>query len=113
MLKSDLDASGIPVRIDGPEGDEVRDFHALRNCYISNVLRTGADLEQAMTLARHSDPRLTAGRYARTRLFDLGTVVNKLPQPAAPTTECAALSGVGRPKRANTSVAVVKTRPRI
>ena len=95
MLKFDLDAAGIPVRIDGPEGDEVRDFHALRNCYIANVLRTGADLKQAMTLARHSDPRLTAGRYARTRLFDLGAIVNKLPQPAAPPTESAALQMTG------------------
>ncbi len=95
MLKLDLDAAGIPVRIDGPEGDEVRDFHALRNCYISNVLRTGADLKQAMTLARHSDPRLTAGRYARTRLFDLGAVVNKLPQPTPPTTDPAALRLTG------------------
>ncbi len=85
MLKLDLAAAGIPTEIDGPEGSEVRDFHALRNCYISDVLRTGADLKQAMTLARHSDPKLTAGRYARTRLFDLGAVVNKLPTPAAPT----------------------------
>ena len=79
MLKIDLTAAGIPVDVDGPEGVEVRDFHALRNCYISDVIRTGADLKQSMTLARHSDPRLTAGRYARTRLFDLGAVVNKLP----------------------------------
>ncbi len=32
-----------------------------------------------MTLARHFDPKLTAGRYARTRFHDLGGVVNKLP----------------------------------
>lgn len=79
MLRIDLQAAGIPVEVDGPEGTETRDFHALRACYISNVIRTGADLKQAMTLARHSDPRLTAKRYARTRLHDLGTVVNKLP----------------------------------
>ena len=78
MLKLDLDAAGAPVEVDGPEGVEVRDFHALRNCYISDVLRTGADLKQAMTLARHSDPRPTAGRYARTRLHDLGALVDKL-----------------------------------
>ena len=53
-----------------------RDFHALRACYTSKVIRAGADLKQAMTLARHSDPKLTAGRYARTRLADLGPVVD-------------------------------------
>ena len=85
MLRIDLKAAGIPVKVDGPEGVEGRDFHALRNCYISDVLRTGADLKQAMTLARHSDPRLTAGRYARTRLHDLGAVVNKLPSLVRPS----------------------------
>lgn len=81
MLRADLDVAGLPFAVDGPEGPEVRDFHCLRNTYISNVLRAGADLKQAMTLARHSDPRLTTARYARTRLHDLGAVVNKLPAP--------------------------------
>ena len=79
MLRSDLQAAGIPFKIMGHEGEEARDFHALRNCYISNVIRAGADLKQAMTLARHSDPKLTTARYARTRLHDLGSLVNKLP----------------------------------
>jgi hypothetical protein len=51
MLKLDLTAASGPVEVDGPEGVEVRDFHALRNCFISDVLRAGADLKQAMTLA--------------------------------------------------------------
>lgn len=62
---ADLLAAGIPMTADGPERPEVRDFHALRVCFITNVVRAGADLKQAMTLARHSDPKLTAGRYAR------------------------------------------------
>ena len=95
MLKIDLTAAGIPVDVDGPEGIEVRDFHELRNCYISDVIRTGADLKQSMTLARHSDPRLTAGRYARTRLFDLGAVVNKLPTATLSDREPAALRMTG------------------
>ncbi|VTR97009.1 integrase-recombinase protein : Marine sediment metagenome DNA, contig: S06H3_L02821 (Fragment) OS=marine sediment metagenome GN=S06H3_17168 PE=4 SV=1: Phage_integrase [Gemmata massiliana] len=89
MLRIDLAAAGVPVEIDGPEGIETRDFHALRSVYISNVIRAGADLKQVMTLARHSDPKLTASRYARTRLHDLGSVVDKLPestvQPPLPT----------------------------
>jgi len=95
MLKIDLTAAGIPVDVDGPEGVEVRDFHALRNCYISDVIRTGADLKQSMTLARHSDPRLTPGRYARTRLFDLGAVVNKLPTATLSDREPSALQMTG------------------
>jgi len=79
MLRLDLQAAKIPFKVDGPEGEETRDFHSLRGCYISNVIRAGADLKQAMTLARHSDPKLTTARYARTRLHDLGALVNKLP----------------------------------
>ncbi len=59
----------------------------MRACLISNVIRAGADLKQAMTLARHTDPRLTAGRYARTRLNDLGAVVDKLPEPTKPDSQ--------------------------
>jgi excisionase family DNA binding protein len=80
MLRVDLATAGVPVEVDSPEGVETRDFHALRAVFISDVIRAGADLKQAMTLARHTDPRLTAGRYARTRLHDLGSVVNKLSQ---------------------------------
>jgi integrase len=94
MIRIDLQDSGIPVDVDGPEGTETRDFHALRACFISNVIRAGADLKQAMTLARHSDPRLTAGRYARTRLHDLGAVVNKLPTNT-PQNEAVALRMTG------------------
>ena len=83
MLRVDLDAAGVAVEIDGPEGIETRDFHALRACFISNVIRAGADIKQAMTLARHSDPKLTAGRYARVRLHDLGAVVDRLPTTAS------------------------------
>ena len=86
MIRADLAAAGVPVEVDGPEGVETRDFHALRAVFISDVIRAGADLKQAMTLARHSDPRLTASRYARTRLHDLGAVVDKLPQPESPAT---------------------------
>lgn len=95
MLRTDLDAAGVPVEVDGPEGIETRDFHALRAVYISNVIRAGADLKEAMTLARHSDPRLTASRYARTRLHDLGAVVDKLPTTTSPTSEPAVLRMTG------------------
>ena len=86
MLRCDLAAANIPFKIDSPEGEETRDFHALRGCYISNIIRAGAELKQAMTLARHSDPKLTTARYARTRLHDHGALVNKLPNSNEPET---------------------------
>jgi len=79
MLTGDLAVAGIPYTVTGPLGVEHRDFHSLRNCFISAVIRSGADLKQAMTLARHSDPRLTAGRYARARAEELTAVVNRTP----------------------------------
>jgi len=93
MLRIDLEAAGIPFTIQGHEGEETRDFHAFRNCYISNVIRAGADLKQAMTLARHSDPKLTTARYARTRLHDLGSLVNKLPGSKEPETARLRMTG--------------------
>jgi hypothetical protein len=97
MLKIDMSVAGVPFEADSPDGVEVRDFHALRNCFISDVIRSGADLKQAMTLARHSDPKLTTARYARTRLHDLGSVVNNLPNPSTPDagSEVMRLTGTG------------------
>ncbi|WP_157469496.1 hypothetical protein [Gemmata sp. SH-PL17] len=48
-----------------------------------------------MTLARHSDPRLTTSRYARTRLGDLGSVVNKLPTPVVRLLDGSTTGGPG------------------
>lgn len=93
MIRLDLDTANIPFKVTGHEGEETRDFHALRNCYISNVIRAGADLKQAMTLARHSDPKLTTACYARTRLHDLGSLVNKLPGSKEPETARLRMTG--------------------
>ena len=84
MLTGDLIAAEIPYTVTGPQGTEHRDFHSLRNCFISAVVRSGADLKQAMSLARHSDPRLTAGRYARARSEELTAVVNRTPKRTFP-----------------------------
>ena len=106
MLKIDISAAGVPSDVDGPEGVEVRDFHALRNCFISDVLRAGADLKQAMTVARHSDPRLTTARYGRTRLHDLGAVVDKLPTPTRTVPEPTVLRLTGTDSGSSKGAAV-------
>jgi hypothetical protein len=55
------------------------DFHSLRHSYVALLDRAGVSLEQAMQLARHSDPRLTMARYGRAQIHDLGAAVERLP----------------------------------
>ena len=76
---------------------------------IAHISRTiAADLKQPMSIARHSNPRLTTGRYASTRLHDLESVVSKVPKPAAATVEAAALRKSGTDSRAEPSAASVE-----
>jgi integrase/recombinase XerC len=67
----------------------VADFHALRAGYISAVVGSGTDLKSAMTLARHSDPKLTLRTYARPRLHALSAA---LPKPIGSVGRTAAKS---------------------
>ena len=53
------------------------DFHSLRGHFISRIVESGANLKEAMELARHSDPKLTMRTYARVRLHDLSAVVDR------------------------------------
>jgi hypothetical protein len=41
--------------------------------------RSGFTIKQAQALARHSDPRLTLGRYAHANLTELSAALGKLP----------------------------------
>lgn len=95
MLQADLIAAGVSYTIDSSEGTEHRDFHALRATYISNTIRAGATLKEAMTMARHSDPKLTMSRYARIQIHDLGGVADRLPVPTTPSVEPHALRLTG------------------
>jgi hypothetical protein len=79
MLRIDLEPAGVPYVIDGPDGPLYADLHALRHSFIAMLDLSGATLKQAMQLARHSDPKLTAARYGRARLNDLGTVLGRMP----------------------------------
>ncbi|MEM1061072.1 MAG: tyrosine-type recombinase/integrase [Planctomycetota bacterium] len=80
VLKADLNAAGIPFAED--EGRTV-DFHALRHTYITNVVRGGANVKDAQTLARHSTVTLTIDRYAHAELRDLRNAVESLPTDTA------------------------------
>lgn len=56
----------------------VADFHALRGAFISRLVETGASLKVCMELARHSDPKLTLKTYAKVRMHDVGTALEKM-----------------------------------
>jgi integrase len=62
-FEADLKRAGIPKWAPGGK----LDFHAMRVAYITYVIESGADIKTAQTLARHSNPQLTLGIYARTR----------------------------------------------
>ncbi len=59
----------------------VVDFHALRVYFISRVVEAGANVKEAMELARHSDPKLTLKTYARVGMHDLARVLDAMPRP--------------------------------
>jgi len=73
------------------------DFHATRHTYVSGIVAGGASVKTAQELARHSDPRLTIGRYSHARLHDLTGALESLPdlQPHDPTTGRHALQATG------------------
>jgi integrase len=76
MLRVDLDAAGIPYKI---EGQGVCDFHSLRAVYITELAEAGVDIKSLQTLARHSTPVLTMNVYAKARPSPLAAAVAKLP----------------------------------
>jgi len=71
------------------------DFHSLRHGYISRIVESGASVKVAQELARHSDPKLTIGRYAHTRLFDLGAALDSLPGTDRPKPETQQVRATG------------------
>ncbi len=79
VIRDDLELAGVPFVIQEPDGPQYADFHSLRHSYVALLDRSGATLKEAMQLARHSDPKLTAAVYGRSRLSDLGNTVAKLP----------------------------------
>ncbi len=63
-LYSDYAEVGIP-KINNR--GEQRDFHALRNSFVTHLIRAGADIKSVQELARHSDPAFTLRIYARVQ----------------------------------------------
>jgi integrase len=78
MLRADLEAASIPYAVEGPDGPEHADFHALRHSFLTLGGRSGIDLRTLQELAGHSTPLLTA-RYMHVRLRDVAGAVEKMP----------------------------------
>ena len=53
-------------------------FHSLRRKYVSDLIKTGADIDEVRRLARHRSATTTLNHYAETRLTQLAKVVGKL-----------------------------------
>jgi len=74
--KARLDLGFLAYR---DSGGRVADFHALRHTYVSRLVRSGANVKVAQTLARHSTPTLTLGRYAHVEILDQTKALAALP----------------------------------
>lgn len=73
-LRKDCEWVGIPL-----ETSEGRlDFHALRVTFGSRLARADVGFAMAVKLMRHSDPKLTAGVYARFAADDRRAAVEKM-----------------------------------
>ncbi len=81
MLRADLEAAGIPYIVEGPDGPLHADFHALRHTFVTLLDRTGTSAKVAQELARHSDPKLTVGRYTHVNLAAMSEAVDRVPLP--------------------------------
>jgi site-specific recombinase XerD len=91
MLRRDLAAAGIPYETS--EGRAT--FHASRGTYVSNLVSSGASVKTCQTLARHSDPSLTIGIYAKASLHDISGAVEALPDLAATSPRPESLRATG------------------
>jgi hypothetical protein len=79
MIREDQEPAGIAYRVEGPEGESFRAVHNLRHTMIALLDESGATLKEAMQLARHSDPRLTAKVYGRASRERLAEAVKLFP----------------------------------
>jgi len=73
----------------------VADFHSLRSCYVSTLVRSGASIAEVHTLARHAKPETTLKHYAKVSKHDLRGAVEKLPNPMQSAPEPESLTATG------------------
>lgn len=120
LLKADMlsaraawiaEAKTEAERVEREESDFLRpvdtqgrhaDFHGLRVYYISRVVEAGANVKEAMELARHSDPKLTLRTYAKVGLHSLSKVLHGLPSHSTPDRGAPSMRATGTEGKAET-----------
>jgi hypothetical protein len=89
MLRSDLDAAGIPCHTEAGFAD----FHSLRHTFVSNLAAGGVHPKVAQQLARHSSITLTMDRYTHLGLVDMTAGLASLRTVAAPESQTLRATG--------------------
>lgn len=83
FLYGDLKRAGVPHVVTAGDGTKLYfDLHALRVWYISwAASQPGISPKTLMEMARHSDPKLTLGIYAKTLDQQKRDVIDAMPRP--------------------------------
>jgi integrase len=80
MLRSDLNAAGLPSTISTPDGPAVVDFHAFRCYRVTQAILTGANSRVVLATVRLSSESLL-DRYAKIPQREISACVNAIPIP--------------------------------
>ncbi|MBN2455408.1 MAG: tyrosine-type recombinase/integrase [Sedimentisphaerales bacterium] len=75
MIKTDLEAAGIPYEVDG----KYADFHSLRHSTASLLIQTGANPKVIQSLMRHTDLNLTMSKYTHLYAGQQRGTIERLP----------------------------------
>jgi integrase len=92
MIKSDLEAAGIPY-VD--ESGLYADFHCLRHTTGTLLAAAGVHPKTAQSIMRHSTIELTMGRYTHTTLGQESQAIESLPDLTLPSQQAQAAIATG------------------
>ena len=81
MIRADLEAAGIPYRIEGINGPLFADFHSLRHTFVTMVSRMPIPVRDQMSLSRHTTAALFLQRYAKPSVSKIRECMSQLPEP--------------------------------
>ena len=70
-------------------------MHSLRHGYVTALAKAGVPLKTMMTLARHSDPKLTLNVYSHLTVHDTAAALDALPDLTSPERAPEALAATG------------------
>lgn len=87
MIRADLEAAGIPYRIEGINGPLFADFHSLRHTYVTMVSRMPIPVRDQMMLSRHSTAALFLQRYAKPSISNITECMSQAPDPTIKQSE--------------------------